>query len=95
MKPSRRMKHTDLFIVRVWTQYPDGQPGTTGDGTGWGGKVQRIVDGEAREFKDWEALIDALQAMLSASAQRSSSAQTTLKPAPAGEEDKHENNQSN
>ncbi len=32
----------------------------------WGGKVQRVVDGEAHEFQNWVALVDTLRAMLAA-----------------------------
>jgi hypothetical protein len=32
----------------------------------WGGKIQRVVDGEAYEFDSWTALVDTLRAMLTA-----------------------------
>ena len=92
MKPSRHMKHTDLFIVRVWTQHQDGQPGSAGNSTAWRGKVQRVVDGESHEFNDWEALIYTLQAMLSADAHRSgAAAQANQKPTPAEKKEQDEN----
>ncbi len=95
MKPTRHIKHTDLFIVRVWTQDRDNQPGNSGHVASWRGKVQRVVDGEAHEFGSWQALIDTLQAMLSADAHRSSvAAQASQIPTPNEKEDKNENNQS-
>jgi len=31
----------------------------------WGGKVQRVVDGEAHTFETWEALLQVILSMLS------------------------------
>jgi hypothetical protein len=59
---SHRHRRTDLFLVRVWTE-------SNKDGRGkslYGGRVQRVVDGESRQFDDWEGLVDALLVMLSA-----------------------------
>lgn len=76
MRPGRHMKHTDLFLVRVWTQEVRISYGTDGNTGGdepaieWRGRIQRVVDGEAREFKDWEAFVDGLRAMMSAASPR-------------------------
>ena len=67
MKPTRHMKHTDLFIIRLWTQDQDDQSGTANAGNAvcWRGKVQRVVSGESHEFKDWETLVNTLRSMTS------------------------------
>jgi hypothetical protein len=52
MEIRRRYRHTDLFLVRVWT-------GEAGDGTGnvkWAGK--------SHGFSGWQGLVDALLNML-------------------------------
>ena len=49
----------------------------------WGGKVQRVVNGEAREFKDWEALVEVLRAMLSTTPPKShADAMDLMQPRP-------------
>lgn len=62
---NHRYRRTDLFLVRVWTQ----DEGSAGDSDGnpkarCYGRVQRVVSGEARQFDNWQALLDALNAML-------------------------------
>jgi hypothetical protein len=70
---SRYLKHTDLFLVRVWTEAEVG-----GDGNGdvganareagkaeWHGRVQRVTDGEVRRFDNLQALTNLLLDMLS------------------------------
>ena len=50
-------KRTHLFLVRVWSR----QAGDSGDGSELlGGKVQRVVDGEAHSFDDWQTLVELL-----------------------------------
>ena len=66
----RYLRRTDLFLVRVWREVPGGPSVDEGSGTGgskikWRGKVQRVVDGEALQFDDWQGLVDSLQVMLS------------------------------
>jgi hypothetical protein len=47
-----------LFTVRVWQE-------DLGDGgVEWRGKIQDVVSGESRYFRDWYALVLALQTML-------------------------------
>ena len=65
MRPKRHLKHTDLFLVRFWTEEPESRSESTEAAPVWRGRVQRVVDGESREFKDWEALVGTLGAMLS------------------------------
>lgn len=56
----RPLRRTDLFLVRMWVEdAPDGSANA-----GWHGKVQRVVDGEARQFDTWQELVEALRAML-------------------------------
>jgi hypothetical protein len=66
MRPGRYMKHNDLFLVRFWTEEPGpgDQTASIGAGMDWHGRVQRVVDGESREFTDWEAFVDTIRAML-------------------------------
>ena len=59
MKTDRRLRRTDLFLVRVWEESNDGR-------TEWSGKVQRPTSGETYYFRDWPALLDLLAAMLPA-----------------------------
>ncbi len=54
-------KRSDLFLVRLWVK-------DAGDGSGkveWRGKVQRVVDGESRQFSSLQNLLDVLRVMLS------------------------------
>ena len=61
MSEQRKYGRSELFLVRL--SIP-GQNSLAGD-AGCHGKVQRVVDGEAYHFDDWQALVAALQAMLS------------------------------
>lgn len=54
-------KRADLFLVRLWTKEARDGSSTIE----WRGKVQRIVDGESRQFSSPQGLVDSLQAMLS------------------------------
>jgi len=59
----KRLKQTDLFLVRVWLGEPT--PGSISSVTGeWHGRVQRVVDGESHHFNDWPGLVSLLMAML-------------------------------
>jgi len=54
----RPLSQTHLFTVRVWLEeLSEGQ-------TEWRGEVQYVVNGEMRYFRDWPALVAALQVML-------------------------------
>ncbi|HEX6607454.1 MAG TPA: hypothetical protein VF276_11120, partial [Chloroflexia bacterium] len=59
--PTKRHKHTDLFLLRVWC---DEEKGDEGSGLRWRGRLQRPTSGEARNFADSAALIAVLEAML-------------------------------
>ncbi len=72
----RYLRRTDLFLVRVWTedaialveadQTGNGRNSVSGaDQDEWSGSVQRVVDGEACQFKGLQSLVDTLLAMLS------------------------------
>lgn len=50
---------TQIFTLRLW------QEQVNGGCWEWRGRVQHVVSGEVRYFRDWERLIDLLQAMLS------------------------------
>jgi hypothetical protein len=50
-------QRSQLFTVRVWLE-------ELGEGRSeWRGKVQHVLSGEARYFRDWATLIAALQEM--------------------------------
>jgi hypothetical protein len=51
MKQDERLPHTYLFTVRVWLAKLDD------DRTEWRGKVQHVLSGEGRAFRDWPALV--------------------------------------
>jgi hypothetical protein len=51
MDESPRSQGSHLFTVRVWAEAPRaGQ-------VEWRGKVQHVLSGEARYFRDWPTLI--------------------------------------
>jgi hypothetical protein len=67
--PHRRMRRTDLFLVRVWAEETTTTMGADGvDRPVCRGRVQRVVDGESYQFDDWQGLADLLMAMLEGTA---------------------------
>jgi len=67
---SRYLKHTDLFLVRVWTEVEGGDDASRCDDHAackaeWHGRVQRVTDGEVRPFDNLQALASLLLDMLS------------------------------
>ncbi len=51
LNPSESPQHSQLFTVRVWRE-------DRGDGQSeWRGKVQHVLSGEARYFRDWQTLV--------------------------------------
>ncbi len=54
-----QQQSTELFVVRVWRE-----PQSEGSFE-WRGRVQHMVSGETRYFRDWQALVTFLDAMLS------------------------------
>lgn len=92
MRPGRHMKHTNLFLVRFWTEEPGpggGQTMGVGAALEWHGRVQRVVDGESCEFKDWETFVDTLHTMLTTPSPLSSAGgvadATQVEPHPASD----------
>ena len=72
----RSYRRSDLFLVRLWAEEADGATDAAAGGSdsedpdhggnlGWHGKVQRVVDGEAHQFSNWQDLCDLLAAMIS------------------------------
>jgi hypothetical protein len=58
-EPESSQHRTHLFTLRLW-------PEALGEGqTEWRGKVQHVLSGEARYFRDWAALVAFLQETLS------------------------------
>ncbi len=73
MRPDHPHRRTHLFLVRVWIRSVRDRSKGVNDGDGSGkstsvytGKVQRVVDGEAREFDSLPLMIETLMAMLGA-----------------------------
>ena len=64
MNGHRHLKRKDLFLIRMWTE--QGSGADEGD-VSWRGKVQRVVDGETYPFDDWQALVEVLRSLVSAS----------------------------
>ncbi len=59
MSTGRHLKRSNLFLVRLWEE-------ETEEGEReWCGKVQRVVDGESHQFRDWQGLVELLLVMLS------------------------------
>jgi hypothetical protein len=58
MTKQRRLRRSDLFLVRMWTE--DTEAGRT---LAYG-KVHRVVSGEAHQFDTWQGLLDHLSTML-------------------------------
>ena len=50
-------RQSHLFTVRVWLE-------DLGEGqTEWRGKIQHVLSGEARYFRDWTGLVEQMKAM--------------------------------
>jgi hypothetical protein len=64
---SQYLKHTDLFLVRVWTEVEGGADanGNVAGKAEWHGRVQRVIDGEVHQFNSLQALTNLLSDMLS------------------------------
>ncbi len=52
--PSEQRYRSELFTVRLWREQ-------LGDRWEWRGKVQHVMSGETRYFRDWQALLAFLQ----------------------------------
>ncbi|HSD84867.1 MAG TPA: hypothetical protein VLG46_13450 [Anaerolineae bacterium] len=54
--PSSELRYcSQLFTVRLWREQLN-------DHWEWRGKVQHVMSGETRYFRDWQTLIDFFQA---------------------------------
>lgn len=51
--------HSHLFTVRVWKEEIGAEQSE------WRGKVQQVIGGDVRYFRDWASLAPLLLAMLS------------------------------
>lgn len=55
---SKRLPRSQLFTVRLWLE-------DLGEGRSeWRGRVEHVLSGQTRYFRDWATLIAALQEML-------------------------------
>jgi len=59
-------RRSDLFLVRLWVKDANNSSDKN-DKAECHGKVQRVVDGQSREFDSWQGLVDLLVVMLSSS----------------------------
>jgi hypothetical protein len=59
MSESRQQRRSHLFTVRLWAE-DIGE-----DQAEWRGKVQHVISGDTRYFRDWNNLIALLQMMVS------------------------------
>ena len=58
MSQDQTQQRTHLFTLRMW-------PEVLGDGQiEWRGKVQHVLSGQARYFRDWDTLITYMQETL-------------------------------
>ena len=58
MDTGHKLHQSHLFTVRLWQAH-------LGEGqTEWRGKLQQVLSGEARYFREWPVLIALLLAML-------------------------------
>ena len=50
--------HSNLFTLRIWQEKLDH------DHTEWRGRIQHVLSGDTRHFRDWPALREHLLEML-------------------------------
>ena len=63
--PTKPSQPSELFTVRVWRE-------ELGSGQAeWRGKVQHVLGGETRYFREWAGLIAHLSAMMADAEQKS------------------------
>ena len=58
MDKGKKRQHSHLFTLRVWDEEV-----SEGEGE-WRGKVQHVISGETRSFRDWQTLISLITGML-------------------------------
>ena len=65
MGTHRRSRRTELFLLRIWVDESSQLANTSRDEQeALQGRLQKVVNGEAREFHDWHSLKEALMIML-------------------------------
>ena len=75
MGTRRRLRRTDLFLVRVWREYGKTEGDLAGTSSNaipddqfaaheWHGQVRRVSNGESLQFDSLDKLLDVLTAML-------------------------------
>ena len=58
MEPDRPLQRSHLFTIRLWTEpLGEGQVDRRG-------RVQYVLSGERRSFRDWSTFVDYLEAKL-------------------------------
>ncbi len=66
MRKRRHGRHTELFLLRIWVDTGSHHTdGSLDEKWVWRGVLQQVVNGESREFNDWQTLKVALMIMLS------------------------------
>jgi hypothetical protein len=72
VRTRRQYNRADLFLVRLWSkESADGSSASNAGGpVEWHGKVQRVVDGEAHQFRGLQGLVDALLVLLADNKER-------------------------
>jgi hypothetical protein len=53
-EPNQSQCHSELFTVRLWREQLN-------DHWEWRGKVQHVLSGETRYFRDWQTLLAFIQ----------------------------------
>ena len=66
MSSDRERGQPGLFLVRLWTDEPEGQEIQNGDGQpdedgGRHGRLLNMLSGEGHNFDSWEGLVDLLR----------------------------------
>jgi hypothetical protein len=74
-------RRSDLFLLRMWSEEAADASGNIE----WRGKVQRVVDGEAHTFEDWQGLVRLLCQMLPERVARDSDAERHWESSTDGE----------
>ena len=56
---SQESDHSHLFVVRVWTEHPADEH-SEDEPSEYRGRVQHVLSGETRHFRDWPTLVEFL-----------------------------------
>ena len=60
---SQEFDNAHLFVVRVWTEHGVGEHAEDGPPE-YRGRVQHVMSGETRHFRDWSTLVEFLARQL-------------------------------